>query len=185
MKTRQLVLAALFCALMVLGAYVRVPVPGVGPVTLQVFFALLCAFLLPPSLSLTAMLVYTGLGIVGLPVFTFGGGFSSFVQPTFGFIIGMAAATPIAGYLHAKLTARGMKSLLAFAISGSAFILINYIFGAAYGYLLMTLVLSKEISLWSILWGWCLIYVPFDALKLIFAMLIVPAVRKRLPAMRA
>lgn len=84
------VCAALLCVLSPL----TVPTPlGVG-FTLQVFVVVLNALLLKPLCALSAQVVYTLLGIAGLPVFAgFQSGFGVLAGPTGGFLIGFLLAS--------------------------------------------------------------------------------------------
>ena len=67
--TRNMVLCALFAALIAIGAFIRIPVPYV-PITFQGFFVLLAGFLLGPKYGAASMLIYIAVGLVGIPVFT-------------------------------------------------------------------------------------------------------------------
>lgn len=87
----EIILTALFAALMAVGAYIRIPLPPV-PITLQTLFALLCGLLLPLPLALSSLFIYLFLGLVGLPVFTSGGGFAAFSGPTGGYLAGLIPA---------------------------------------------------------------------------------------------
>ena len=82
--------AALICA----GAFIKIPI-GVVPVSLQTMFVLAIGLLLPLSISLPSVLTYLVLGIVGLPVFTGGGGISIITGPTGGYLIGLVPAVII------------------------------------------------------------------------------------------
>lgn len=84
------VCAALLCVLSPLS----VPTPfGIG-FTLQVLIVLLTALVLKPLQALTAQVIYTLLGIVGLPVFSnYQSGFGVIAGPTGGFIIGFILAS--------------------------------------------------------------------------------------------
>ena len=73
MKTKDLVLCAMFVALIAVGAFIKVPVPVV-PFTLQFLFTMLAGLLLGPVNGALAVVVYIVLGLVGLPIFTQGGG---------------------------------------------------------------------------------------------------------------
>lgn len=73
--TRELMLIPLFTALMIAGAFVRIPFPLL-PVTLQAFFCALAGLILGPRLSAVSMAVYAALGLAGVPVFAQGGGIS-------------------------------------------------------------------------------------------------------------
>ena len=88
-KTRELVFCGLFTALIAVGAFIRVPVP-VCPFTLQLLFTTLAGLLLGARLGLVAVTVYLVLGLMGVPIFTEGGGPGYVLQPTFGYLIGFA-----------------------------------------------------------------------------------------------
>lgn len=68
MKTKDLVLCAMFVALIAVGAFIKVPVPVV-PFTLQFLFTMLAGLLLGPVNGALAVVVYIVLGLVGLPIF--------------------------------------------------------------------------------------------------------------------
>ncbi|MBQ1506879.1 MAG: biotin transporter BioY [Ruminococcus sp.] len=88
--TKIAVCAALLCV----SAFLIIPVPFLSvPFTLQVLSVILVALILKPAHSILAALIYTLLGIVGLPVFSGGkGGFGVILSPTGGFIIGFVIA---------------------------------------------------------------------------------------------
>ena len=96
MKTRELVLCALFVALITVGTFVRIPV-GADVYTLQFLFTLLAGLLLGERLGALAVLVYIALGLLGVPVFASGGGPSYVLQPTFGYLIGFVVQAWLCG----------------------------------------------------------------------------------------
>ena len=63
-------------------------------------------------------------------------------------------------------------------IAGLAGLAVTYLLGAVYGYFVMRLVLTREVTLWFIVWNWCLIYLPVDAVKLAAALAIAPVLRR-------
>ena len=63
MKTKDLVLCAMFVALIAVGAFIKVPVPVV-PFTLQFLFTMLAGLLLGPVNGALAVVVYIVLGLV-------------------------------------------------------------------------------------------------------------------------
>lgn len=95
----SVILVAMFTALMAAGSFIRVPLPPV-PVTLHTLFIMLCGILLPLSLSLPSVLLYLFLGLIGLPVFTGGGGFAALAGPTGGYIAGYIPAVIVLGLLR-------------------------------------------------------------------------------------
>ena len=78
MKRRKLIvtltLSALFCTLICIGSFIRIPMPNMMPITLQTFFVLLTGLVLPLKASTLAILTYIALGLIGLPIFSGGGG---------------------------------------------------------------------------------------------------------------
>ena len=94
------ILTALFTALIAAGSFIKVPV-GAVPVTLQTLFVFMAGLLLPPLNATLSVLIFIILGLIGLPIFTSGGGIAALISPTGGFIIGFLAAA-IAGSLLAK-----------------------------------------------------------------------------------
>ena len=72
-NTRMLILAALFAALTAVGAFLRIPL-GALSMSLQTFFTILAGVLLGAKWGALSQTVYVVIGVVGLPVFTMGGG---------------------------------------------------------------------------------------------------------------
>ncbi len=93
------VLTCLFAALVSVGAYIAVPIPGTPvPMVLQNLFIILTALLLGPGWGTASILVYLTLGAIGLPVFSGGaGGLAVFVGPTGGYLAGYLVAAPVMG----------------------------------------------------------------------------------------
>lgn len=96
-RTRNMMGAALFTALMIMSSYVTIPI-GPVPVTLQTLMAQLAGFLLGPVWGTAAVLVWLILGCVGLPVFNQGqAGIVMLAGPTGGFILSFLAVAWLAG----------------------------------------------------------------------------------------
>ena len=91
-------LAALMVAA---SAQVTVPVPlSPVPMTLQPLAVLAVGGLLGPALGGSALLLYLGLGLLGLPVFAGGsGGLLHVIGPTGGYLLAFPAAAAVAGWL--------------------------------------------------------------------------------------
>ncbi len=96
MNTRKTVLTALFAALIIVGAYIRFPLPPV-PITLQTLFVISASLLGGIAIGLSSVAIYLLLGAVGLPVFTAGGGLGILLGPTGGFLFGLLPAALLAG----------------------------------------------------------------------------------------
>ena len=95
-STLSLVLIAMFAALTAIGAFIKIPLPVV-PFTLQIVFVFLAGSLLGSRHGFLSQVVYIGVGLVGLPVFTQGGGIMYVLQPTFGYLIGFALGAYVIG----------------------------------------------------------------------------------------
>ena len=66
---------ALFIVLMVVSAFIRIPIPYV-PITFQTVVAVLAGLLLGAKWGAASVAIYVFMGLLGLPVFRAGGGFA-------------------------------------------------------------------------------------------------------------
>lgn len=130
-ELRMMVFASLFAALTAAGAYIHIPVPfSPVPITLQVFFVLLAGSMLKSKWGSLSMIVYTLLGIAGLPVFAGGSsGIGVLFGPTGGYIFGFILAAYIIGKLSEKAEKTVRPSLLANSINMSVGVLAIYLCG--------------------------------------------------------
>ena len=91
LNVRKMVLAALFASLIVLCAWISIPIPPVA-VTLQTFGVLMALGVLGGNWGTVAVLIYLTMGLVGMPVFAgFRGGAASLLEPAGGFLWGFLA----------------------------------------------------------------------------------------------
>lgn len=176
-STRRLVSIAIFVALMVISVFFKITL-GPVPFTLQNLIALMAGIVLGKKDGTIAMVIYTLLGLIGLPVFSGGGGPSYLLAPTFGFILGFILIAFISGLLYEKLrlTNNYTKGVISTLIG--AFVL--YVPGIIYFYFIMNNVIGKEISISSAL---MLTTVPFlipDIIKAIIAGILGVTINKAL-----
>jgi biotin transport system substrate-specific component len=104
-KTKDIVLVALFCALIiVLGLIPPIPMPGVPvPITLQTFGVMLAALILGSKRAGLVLLLYVGMALLGLPVLPGGrAGMAVLAGPTGGFLLGMIPGAMLAGWLAGR-----------------------------------------------------------------------------------
>ncbi len=167
LDTKSLVLCALFTALIAAGAFIKVPVPLV-PFTLQFLFTNLAGLLLGKKRGLISVLLYIFIGLAGIPVFTQGGGPGYVLQPTFGYILGMALGTWLAGLI----AERGGNSIKTYLIAGAVNLAVVYGIGMIYLYLVKGLYLGTPISISNLLIYCCLIFVPGDGLSFVLGAII-------------
>ncbi len=140
LTVKELILSALFTALMVAGAFVRIPFPLL-PVTLQTFICALAGLVLGKRLGTLSMIVYTCLGLAGLPVFANGGGITYIFDKSFGFIIGFIAGAFVIGTISKKLNSPSVLNNIRSLIPGLAAI---YAIGISYMFLIMRVYLGNE-----------------------------------------
>ncbi len=158
MTTKELIMCALFTALIAIGAFIKIPVPYV-PFTLQFLFTNLAGLLLGKRLGAISVIAYIVIGLMGLPVFTSGGGIGYIMKPTFGYIIGFAAGAYITGYIAEKSRDLNHKSLTLAGLSGMCLV---YLFGMVYFYFISNYYMNSPIGIWS-LFLYCFIpFVPGD-----------------------
>lgn len=110
MKTRDLIYCALFAALTAIGAFIHFQFMH-ATITLQCFFTAMAGLLLGARLGALSQALYVGLGLVGLPIFAAGGGFSYVFNPTFGFLLGLIPAAWVIGRLAEKTARRCVSRL--------------------------------------------------------------------------
>ena len=101
-RTKGLILISLFAALTAIGAFIKIPIPYV-PITLQLLFCVYSGILLGARWGLYSQLLYLAIGLIGIPIFTNGGGPSYVLQPTFGYLVGFALCSYIVGRLTENL----------------------------------------------------------------------------------
>lgn len=157
-KTRNLILCALFVALIAVGAFIRIPIPVV-PFTLQFLFTMLAGLLLGGKTGALAVCIYIVMGLAGLPIFAEGGGLSYILKPSFGYIIGFAIAAYVTGAIANRGANPGYRRLLAATFTGLGIV---YICGMAYYYLMSNFYLGTPIGLWPLFLYCFLLAVPGD-----------------------
>jgi len=168
----KIILAALFAALIAVGAFIKVPIPPV-PITLQTLFALICGLLLPISVSLPSVLTYLFLGVIGLPIFTSGGGLAAITGPTGGYLVGLIPAVIVCGLISGK----GKKSLAVYIIGALLGTVALYIPG------LVWLGCSRHLSLGATLSGGLVPFLIGDTIKIIVSALVANALKERVEDM--
>ena len=163
---KKLLLTALFAALTAMGAFLRIPL-GSSSITLQFFFTCMAGLLLGPYWGAASQVLYVLLGLAGLPIFSQGGGFMYVAHPTFGFLLGLIPAAFFAGLFAKK---RRWLSYLSALLS-------LYAFGLPYFYFSM----GGGFTPWKTLLYGCLIFLPFDGIKIFSAELLYRRLRRALP----
>ena len=171
LRTTDLTAAAMFVALMAVGANITSIAPfmvvGGVPITLQTFFAILAGVVLGSRLGAIAMMVYAFVGLAGVPVFAkFGAGFGQLISPTFGFIVSFIFTAFATGYIVEKMKKTAGVFVLA-ALVGMA---INYVFGTNWMYAAYKVWASAPDGFtYKMAWLWMVVPLPKDIILAILA----------------
>ena len=173
-NTKYLTLSGLFVALITVGTFLRIPLPPV-PFTLQVMFVNLAILMLGLKWGTLAICTYTLMGLIGIPVFTSGGGFGAIVSPTFGYIIGFIVSAIVAGLYLKKFGNKTIKSL---SIATIITITIIYAFGVGYFYLISTLYLGNATSFQTVFLNCFLLLLPGSIVQGIIGVIVANRLNK-------
>lgn len=163
---RKIAFCALFTALIAVGAFIKIPIP-LMPITLQTMFVCLAGLLLGARLGMMSAIIYMVLGLVGIPIFTGGGGIGYVLKPTFGYIIGFCVCAYIVGKMSYENGKLGSLKRLIIAITSG--LLVMYFIGVSYYYVITNFV-SHSYPGFSTMILYCfLITVPGDLITCILA----------------
>jgi biotin transport system substrate-specific component len=165
LDTRSVALCGLFAALTAAGAFIKIPLPLI-PLTLQCFFVTLGGLLLGAKRGAIAQIVYMVIGLIGIPIFTRGGGPQYVLEPTFGYILSFSLGAYVTGALYARMKEKTFFNALFSALAGIAVI---YAIGVLYMYLIVTLYIGKEMTPWAAIWTGAVVCAPGDIITSILA----------------
>lgn len=176
MSTRDLVLSALFAAIIVaLGILPPITLGFIPvPITAQSFGVMMAGVVLGARRGTIAVLIVLVLVAIGLPVLSGGrGGLAAFAAPTTGFLIGWVFAAFVTGYVSERLVKSEQSALvqtvgffLAAMIGG---IVVLYAFGIVY------LAVAAQLGLSRAFLG-SMAFIPGDVVKAFVAALVGRAV---------
>lgn len=167
-RTLDIVLIALFVALITVGAFIKFPI-GIVPVALQCAMCILCALVLGAKKGTVAVVIYLVMGLIGIPIFTAGGGPAYVLKPTFGYLLGYIFAVPIGG-----LIARGRKNtsrpkLWRLLLGAFTLMAILYTFGVMYMYLLLNFYVGSPVTMGQAWLTGAAIFLPTDCMWAVVA----------------
>lgn len=128
---------SIFAILTAVGARIAIPVPLV-PFTLQTLFCVLAGLILGSKLGAASQAFYMLMGLIGIPVFTGGGGIGSILTPSFGYVVGFIACAWISGKIIESFKEHGQTlSIKKYFIAALAGIVFVYGFGLIHLYVIM------------------------------------------------
>lgn len=159
MKTKKMVLVALFAALTIVCAQLIIPLPFIPvPFSLSVVAIFTCGAVLDKKSAVLAQIIYILLGICGLPVFSgFSGGIQKIVGPTGGYIMAYPLMVFITSYLLEKLN---RNNFLHLAVAMGAGLGICYLLGSIW------LAFVQQINLWQAVVMGVIPFVLLDIVKI-------------------
>lgn len=164
MKTRDLTLMAVFIALITAGTFIRIPLP-LCPLTLQPLFTTLAGVMLGRKRGFGSVAGYVLLGLMGLPVFTGGGGIGYVLQPTFGFLVGYCVSAWVAG----SVAETGEPTVLRLSLGGMAGLIAVYGIGLVYYWIIYRFYLGTFQGFRVMLLNCFLLPLPKDLLSCVLA----------------
>ena len=179
-RTRAITLCGLFAALTAIGAFIKIPLPPpLVPFTLQFLFCALAGVLLGSKVGALSQLIYVLVGLVGIPVFTEGGGLHYVVKPTFGYLIGFVLGAYVIGLCVEKFKEINFKNLFIASLIG---LIVVYVLGVVYMYMIYNFYIGNEMGVWVAVWGGAISCAPGDILICIITAIMgvkmIPALRR-------
>lgn len=154
-----LLTSGLMAALTVVGGFIRIPALPVA-FSLQTFFVYLSGVMLPNPWAPISQLIYIALGLMGLPVFSAGGGPGYILHPTFGFLLGF----PMASAMVARYARKNSAAQYA-VVFGVAYLLLSMT-GVAYLYCNLRWIVGAPVSFSKAVFSGFLFFVPSECIKI-------------------
>ena len=166
-KSKNVAITALFTAFMTVGAFIKIPGPLL-PMTLQTFFAVFGALLLRRNQIFTSMSLYILIGLIGLPVFSEGGGLGYILKPSFGFLIGFC----LGAYIIASIIRTSKCTFMHLLVSSFIGLSVIYAIGLLYYFFISKTVLNLPLSIEKLLIYCFFLPLPGDILSCILAVIL-------------
>ncbi len=143
LSTYDMIIVALFAACIAIGAFIKIPI-GPVPFSMQFMFCALAGVLLRKELAFLSVFIYVAIGLIGIPVFTQGGGIGYVFQPTFGYLIGFMVAAYV---ISAVLELLGDQKPMHYLISIVSGLVVVYACGVSYLFIILNFYMGKDVSI--------------------------------------
>lgn len=160
LKTRDLTMIAMFASLTAVGAFIKIPLPIV-PFTLQYFFCALGAMILGSKKGALSQSLYVLMGLIGIPIFTQGGGIQYIFNLTFGYLIGFILGAFVIGKITENTKKITNIKILIACILG---LIIIYLLRVIHMYIIYNFYLGQVMGIWKIINIGILAFLPGDLL---------------------
>lgn len=172
LRFQYYLLSSLFAALTAAGAFLKIPLPSYVPLTLQTFFVILSGSVLGPKFGALSQILYLTVGLLGIPIFSQGGGPGYIFQPTFGYLVGYPIAAFAIGYMIWGKNGFERSNLPTFfrvCFSNVLGVLIIFVFGVTVLYFNLNFIVGKPITLRTALWSGFIVFIPGDIIKILLS----------------
>ena len=163
LKSKKTVLTGFLTAIIVISGFIRIPMYPV-PVSMVFLTINFISLSFDRKISVLSILLYIGIGLSGLPVFSGGGGIGYIFSPTFGYLAGFVVIC-ICTAAFKKINLLNEHLFLKNLVISVVNMFIVYFCGAGYGYLILKFSLKTSIDIYYILIYYVAIFVPGDLLS--------------------
>jgi biotin transport system substrate-specific component len=170
MKVKDLCLMTVCLCILIICSKIAVPI-GVISITLQTFAVAIIPYILKWKRASIVLTAYILMGLIGIPVFSDGGGFFYVLKPSFGFILGFFFQSFVSG------STLFQPNKIAHFIKGILGLFIIDIVGMLYMYIILRFYMHKEAV--SLLYILEIGFLPF-IVKDIFSVLLAGVISLRL-----
>jgi biotin transport system substrate-specific component len=189
---RVIIFISFFTALTAIGAFIKIPLPQV-PITLQTFFVMMSGNMLGYKFGSFSQILYLTLGLIGIPIFAFGGGPGYVLQPTFGYLLGYPAGAFTIGILLKlfrsrlqKIDIQKRKLFFIYFLADVSGVIIIFIFGLLYLFINLKLGLYLRLEQFAAIpidWldslkAVLFVFIPIDLVKACLASWVTRHLRK-------
>lgn len=167
---RSLVIAAVMTSLTAVGAFIRIPLSLYpAPFTLQTMFVYASGLLLNKREAFLCQLAYVTIGLIGIPIFSGGGGIAYVLNPTFGYLLAFCACSYFLGTFARPLIMSDRK-IKYWLVSFCSVIILQAI-GALYFTLISVFYIKNSFG-FSDTAKLFLLFIPLDCIKIFIATLL-------------
>ncbi|MDR2505999.1 MAG: biotin transporter BioY [Oscillospiraceae bacterium] len=156
--------SAVMAAVLIICGFVKFQMPGLMVMTtLQVFAVLLIGLLLSPREAVAAVSIYVLIGLIGIPIFTRGGGIGTLATYEGGYIVGFI----VCAFTESAALALLAKAKLHFLLKRSVAVLVGIIalYAIALPYITVIVRMNGVTLSGSIISIFCLSYLQLDLIK--------------------
>ncbi len=159
MKTRDLIICAVFAAILCVFSVMTIPI-GVIPISMGVFGVILTSCILGWKKGTISVIVYILIGVIGLPIFSgFKGGIAVLAGPTGGYIWSYILMALFIGFFTAKLPQNKPLAVAKLSVISFIGVVICYLFGTMQFMLVAHKTFMQAVTV-------CVYpFIPFDIIK--------------------